>query len=472
MESNFARETLTPEQISAYLSAARMDPQDIALLEKYVFWSKENPGGLKHTSLYRLRAICKAVNADHDIWEESDQFHFLADPAYEDDCLLALLYLFANSPKAEVLKSGGIPLENVCEIYKIAKRAAEQGKNPKSYDWLLRPGFSAKDISLLGTIAEKYPACAIETVVEYADLEEFKEAGFGESEEQEDSIVQSVLAAYNSVSKSYAGFLWETIFTPRTCRTPGFCVGFFEAIDRGMPHIFTQNLAFPELAVEMFEWAKCGYTDAALVLCDLQKNSAPKEFELFDPVPILAAYRRFRNRADKAKLPTPAGLYQYHNIQLIDELSAAYCKHLLKPTDLLSYRTLEEVEKLLNQAANGKPGRLDAKQLGQIWDYQYKRFCFSYADCDFSGWDARQQRTLKAIVERAVVLQNYPLTDSTPEIKVKTQSICSYSVPPRLDPELEAELSLAPEDFCGKAVLISVMHKQSHDPVPEITIYC
>ncbi len=464
-------EILTPAQISSYLLATKMDADTIDLLDSNVFCSAVNPHGLKEISMRRLRTICSAVNAGNDIWEEDNKYHFLADPDIQDEYLLALMIKFVNSPKFKVLASQQLSSEQLQSITANMNAAIAQGKSPASIEWMINPRLTPGDLFQISTIMELVPNSAIDVVIEYADLKEFKEAGYEPLHVVDVTDISYLVAAYDQIPTVYGKFAWNTVFTPITCRVPGFCVGFFKAIEMGVPQLFTDNISFPELAVELFNWAQEGFTDAPVILWNIQRTRTESENDFFDPVDVLAAYRRFRVEAGKKGLPIPDHLYTYHNIQLIDMLSVAYCKRLLTPVDFMSYLTIDTVEALLQSASCGKPARLKSNQVSVIKDRQYKHFSFSYADCNFSGWDPAQLRNLKSIIERILVLQNYPYELDTPAISVRTDFIYNYAVPKHVDPELETEISLAPEDFSGRAILISVVHKNPKDPVPEITIY-
>ncbi len=468
---NNAAEILTPTQISSYLLATRMNASDIDLLTSKVFASAVNQDGLKNVSMRRLRTICSAVNAGNDIWEEDNKYHFLADPNITDECLLALMIKFVDSPKFEVLKSQQLSEDQVRVVTASVNAAISQGKSPSTVEWMINPNLTSGDLLQISTVMEIIPMSAIDVVIEYADLAEFKNAGYEPIGLVEDTDISYLVSAYDKIPAVYGTFAWNTVFTPRTCRVPGFCVGFFKAIEMGVPQLFTDNVDFPELAVELFNWTKEGFTDASTVLWNIQRSGSDSELDLFDPVKVLAAYRKFRVAAGKAGLPTPAGLYTYHNIQLIEELSVAYCKHLLRPMDFLSYLTMEAVDKLLQDSAEGKAASLKSAQIGVTPDHQYKHFSFSYSECDFSGWDAAQVHSIKSIIERILVLQNYPCTSDTPVIDVSTDFIYNYTVPKHIDSELETELSLSPEDFSGRAILISVIHQNLEDLVPRIKIY-
>ena len=104
-------------------------------------------------------------------------------------------------------------------------------------------------------------------------------------------------------------------------------------------------------------------------------------------------------------------------------------------------------------------------------DYQLKHFEFDFSKCAFVDWEPSQISRLQIVIKRLTVLQNYPLTENTPSIRVYTRHIWDYKAATKLNPNLEAEVTLPAEEFGGMAILVAVRLPSTDAKVPDITIY-
>lgn len=442
-------------------------------LDSKVFKSAVNPDGMETISVRRLRAICTAIQRGHSVWEPEDIYHFLVDPKFSDDYLLSLMIKFVGTPIFDALKNQTFDESQTRMLSFIMGNIVALGKSPMSVAWLVDSRIREDEMIKMFEINRMFADSAMGTILQSPYIDEFKVAPFDSTGAL--SPFECLCNAYTSLPRAYMNYPLSSVFTTLTCSVPGFCVGFFKSVQGGFSQIFMDNLAYPELAVELYNWVEAGLDDANMVLFKIQQINEDllkrDSSEVIDPPKLLAAYRRFRVKAAKRKLPTPAGLYQYHDIQLIDALGEAYSKGLLTATDFMSFITLSDVNQILEANKAGQRKRAGSNQVKPVMDYQIKRFDFDFSKCAFVAWEPSQITRLQVVVKRLTVLQNYPLTDETPPIPVYTKHIWDYKAAEKLNPNLEAEVTLPAEEFGGMAVLISVRLPKSDAKVPDITIY-
>lgn len=464
---------LSGSQITSYLLAVQLDAEAVDHLDSKVFKSAVNPDGIESISMRRLKTICTVIQQGHLVWEPDDKYHFLVDSKYTDDYLLSLMIRFVNTPVFEVLSTQNFTEAQTHMMSFIVGSTIALGKSPMSVSWVIDPRLTDREMVQLFETTRMFMDSAIGFIMQYADINEFKIPLFDLSGDL--SPFDCLCNAYLALPRAFLNYPLSSVFTSYTCSVPGFCVGFFKAVSNGFSQIFTDNLDNPELAVELYNWSEAGFSDATLVLLKIQQLNEDlikkDSVEVIDAPKLLAAYRRFRVKAAKRKLPTPAGLYQYHSIPLIDALAEAYSKGLLTAMDFMSFITLSDVEEMLEASKVGHRKRASSNQVKSVMDYQLKHFEFDFSKCAFVDWEPSQISRLQIVIKRLTVLQNYPLTENTPSIRVYTRHIWDYKAATKLNPNLEAEITLPAEEFGGMAILVAVRLPSTDAKVPDITIY-